>query len=570
MYVLGIGHDLWISAAALVYDGEVVAAVCEERLNRLKKYKGFPSKSIDMCLREARITADDLDLIVCGWNPAMHMESLNPRFSSSARWRPEYLYSIPNYMLQKAVEFPFGPIEQKFSGFKAPIVYMDHQMAHASNAFYLSPFEKAAVFTADGRGERHTTSFGVGGPEGVKQLGEVLYPNSLGLFYGMITQYLGFVPDSDEWKVMALASYGNGENNPFYPALKSMVVVDGDGVFKLDLSMCGFYQPDAYGDRFYSDNFLKTMKMPPRRQDEPITEMHHQLAWALQQTFEETMSACLTALHNRTGKDNLVVSGGCIMNSVYNGRITSQTPFQQVFISSSPDDSGIPVGAALWGYYEYLNQRRRRVEHQHDYWGPSYEDEIEETLKKYKLPYEKLDDGPREAAKIIADGKLVGWFQGRMEFGQRALGNRSILADPRREESKDLVNLSVKYRESFRPFAPSIMAEKVEKYFHTEGNGTASFMERVYMFKDEVKKKVPAVVHVDGSGRLQTVEKETNPRYYALIRAFENITGVPIVLNTSFNLNGEPIVCSPTDAIRTFFSCGLDVLILEDYLIRKT
>lgn len=570
MYILGIGNDMWISGAALLKDGEIVAAICEERLNRLKKFQGFPSKAIDKCLEMERISVDDLDLVVCGWNPAWHMESPHPRFSGSTRWRPEYLYSIPNLLLHKAKEFPFGPIEQKFGGYGASFLYVDHQMAHASESFFLSPYKEAAIFTADGRGERSTAFMGLGSPDGIEKLEEVLYPHSLGLFYGLVTQYLGFKPHNDEWKVMALASYETKENNPFYYALKDMIEINSDGVYKIDLSMCGFIHPDSYGVKFYTDDFVKKIKIPPRMPHEPITKLHKQLAQALQAVYEETMTLILTTLHKRTGMDSLVLSGGCMMNSVYNGLVTSQTPFKNVFISSCPDDSGIPVGAALWGYHEHF-KKKQRIQHKNNYWGPDYNKEIEKTLQDYKLPVEKLKNAGRTCAELIAEGKLVGWFQDRMEFGQRALGNRSILADPRRIDTKDLVNLTVKYREGFRPFAPSILADKTKEYFKigNEEDGEVPYMERVYMFKDDVKGKVPAVVHVDGSGRLQTVSYESNPKYYNLIKEFENITGIPIVLNTSFNLNGEPIVCSPTDAIRTFFSCGLDILIIGDYLVRK-
>ncbi len=568
MNVLGIGHDLWISAAALVRDGDVVAAICEERLNRLKGYKGFPKKAIEYCLREGGIRIDDVDLITVGWNPAWHMESPHPRFSAKARWRSEYLYAIPNYVLPMAENFPFGPVEQRFEGLKAPLIYVDHQLAHAANGYYLSPFSEAAVYSADGRGERHTALLGVCGQEGIKALDYVLYPHSLGLFYGLFTQYLGFSPHSDEWKVMALASYGSEKGNRFYPTVRKMVTVKSNGGFKLDLAMCGYLHADSYGERFYTDEFIEAVGIKPRKRGEPLTTDHQQLAWALQRVFEETVSECLTILHHRTNMDNVVVSGGCMMNSVFNGMITSKTPFKRAYISSCPDDSGVPVGSALWGYHEYYG-KPRKSRHSHNYWGPGFDDEIEETLKKYRLTYTKLDNAPRTAAELIAGGKLVGWFRGRMEFGQRALGNRSILADPRHADIRDMVNRAVKYRESFRPFAPSILAEKAADYFNLEGGGKVPFMERVYKFKKEVQKKVPAVVHIDGTGRLQTVEKDDNPAYYALISEFEKITGIPIVLNTSFNLNGEPIVCSPTDAIRTFFSCGLDVLILGDFMLRK-
>jgi carbamoyltransferase len=568
MNVLGIAHDIWISSAALLRDGEIVSAVCEERLNRQKKSKAFPGQSIDMCLEIAGLGMDDLDLVVCGWNPAQHLEGLHSRHSGTARFRPEYLYAVPNYLLQKATRFPLGVVEERFTGFKAPIVHVDHQLAHAANAFFLSPFDSAAVLTADGRGERQTALFAHADSTGIHPLNDVLFPHSLGLFYGMITQYLGFVPDNDEWKVMALAAYGSAAENKFYPVLRRMFEVREDGSFRLDLSMCGFHEFEVYGGRFYTQDFVDAVGIPPRRRGEPIRTEHHDLAWALQQVFEEVMTAGLIALAKTTEAAQLVLADGCMMNSVYNGKITSCTPFTDVFVSSCPDDSGISVGAAFWGYHEWAKQGKR-VAHEHNYWGPGYDHEIEEMLKKHKIPYVTLQNPSATAARLISEGKLVGWFQGRMEFGQRALGNRSILADPRKAESKTLINDTVKYREPFRPFAPAILADRVGEYFEVDGTGRSRFMERVYKFRDEVKQLVPAVVHADGTGRLQTVERESNARFYDLIAEFNSITGVPIVLNTSFNLNKEPIVCTPVDAIRTFYSCGLDVLIMGDCLITK-
>lgn len=568
MNILGIAHDLWISSAALVRDGQVVAAVCEERLNRKKRFKSFPVQSVDFCLQQAGIRLDDLDLIVSGWNPVWHLQSLHPRFSATSRWSPEYLYAVPNYLLQMSVEFPTGPVTEIFGGLKAHIIHIDHQMAHAANAFYLSPFARAAVLTADGRGERVTALLARADAGGIEPLREVNYPHSLGLFYGLITQFLGFQPDGDEWKVMALASFGSGDRNAFYPMLRNMVQVNDQGQFRLDLNLCGYHQPDIFGNRFYSDDFVKAIGLPPRLPTEPIREEHKQLAWALQRVFEETMTQLLRYLHQATGLNQLVLAGGCMMNSAYNGRITSCTPFKDVYISSCPDDSGISVGAALWGYYQE-NRPAARPRHAHNYWGPDFDAEIAETLVKFKLPLHRLENAPETAARYLADGKLIGWFQGAMEFGQRALGNRSILADPRRAETKDLVNAAVKYRESFRPFAPAILAEKAREYFHTDGVDEVPFMERVFVFREEVKSRVPAVVHVDGTGRLQTVRKDTNPRFYELIEAFERLTGVPVVMNTSFNLNGEPIVCTPSDAIRTFYTCGLDALFIGDHLLVK-
>lgn len=571
MLVLGIASDLWISSAALVRDGAVVAAACEERFNRIKKYRGFPHKAVDYCLRQEGVTLEDLDLIVSGWNPLLHLEALHTRFSSTARWRAEYLYAIPNHVMQHARAFPTGPVEERFGSLKAPLVHVDHQMAHAANAFYLSPFDEAAVLTADGRGERQTTLFALGNDTGLTTLNEVLYPHSLGLLYGLVTQYLGFRPDSDEWKVMALAAYADDVDDHYYNVLRDVVELRRDGTYRIDLSMCGYHQPDVYGGRFYTSDFEEAIGLPPRTPNEPLAQAHYRLSRALQQVFEETMNAALRALHAETDQDCVVLGGGCMMNSLYNGKIARQTPFKEVFISSCPDDSGISVGAALWGYYHYTeSSQAQRPAHQHNYWGPSFDDEVEETLKRYGLEGQHLPDPPRKAAELLAEGRLLGWYQGAMEFGHRALGNRSILGDPRDVSVKDAVNRAVKYRESFRPFAPAILAERASEFFEMEEGERVPFMEKVYPVRRNVRDQIPAVVHEDGTGRVQTVQRSDNSRFYDLIQHFAALTGVPIVLNTSFNLNGEPIVCTPTDAIRTFFSCGLDVLILGEHLIRKS
>jgi carbamoyltransferase len=351
--------------------------------------------------------------------------------------------------------------------------------------------------------------------------------------------------------------------------MRDLVTVDAEtGHFYIDQRYFSYATPEVHGGRFYTPDFVRAFGAPRNGSTQDYEARHYDIAYALQQVFEEVVTTILHTLHRQTGETRLVAAGGSMLNSVYNGKITGLTPFKEVFISSCPDDSGISVGAALLAYHQ-LAEHPRYVAHPHNYWGPSYDDEILDTLTKFKLSFETLDDPAKTAAELLVEGQLLGWYQGRMEFGQRALGNRSILIDPRRKDGKDVVNAAVKYRESFRPFAPAILAERVDDYFYPDASGKAPFMERVFMFREDVRHQVPAVVHVDGSGRLQTVEREHNPRYYDLIKHFERLTGVPIVLNTSFNLNGEAIVCTPADAIRTFYTCGLDALILGPYLLRK-
>jgi carbamoyltransferase len=400
----------------------------------------------------------------------------------------------------------------------------------------------------------------------IEILQETNFPHSLGLVYGAVTQFLGFKPDSDEWKVMALASYADAENEYLEP-MRAMFEVADDGGFRVDLGLFEYF--NFFDRRMYSDRFVEQFGSPRSRDDE-ITDRHERIAAALQRAFEEVMAKILTALHRRTGLDRVVLTGGCAMNSVFNGKLTELTPFREPFITSCPDDSGTAIGAALYLHAARTGTRPPAAP-LHNYWGPEFSDEeCRQVVESVKTPNAVVVDDPAEAAAAdLVAGRLVGWFQGAMEFGQRALGNRSILADPRSADAKDVVNAAVKYRESFRPFAPAILAEHVEEWFECEPGTHVPFMERVFRFRPDRAPEVPAVVHEDGTGRLQSVDSSTSPRFHALIRSFHAKTGVPIVLNTSFNLNGEPIVCTPQDALRTFASCGLDVLYLGTVRIEK-
>jgi carbamoyltransferase len=568
MRVLGISHDLYITSACLLEDGHIVAACPEERLNRKKLSTDFPVLAIRYCLDQAGCRLSDVDHIAVGWNPGGHVNRLNRRFSDRSRWRGEHLTSVPNFLLALQDDDRVSHITQQLTTENAKLetVFVDHHKAHAAH-YYLSPYRDAAIMTCDGRGEHDTVTLNVASGNKITELQRETFPQSIGMLYGAITQFLGFQRDSDEWKVMALASYWpEGVNNPYLGRIRKLVRLLPEGRFELDLSYFSYYLYDV--KNWYSQKLVDELGKP-RAKDEPITESHHQLAHALQTVTEETMAHILDALHRRSGLRDLVVCGGSFMNSVFNGKITELTPFENVFISSCPDDSGVSIGAALYLSNHLLDNSRRQVM-EHNYFGPEYDDdEIVDTLERYKLAYTRRDDVEAYAAEKLSQGRIVGWMQGKMEFGQRALGNRSILADPRDPAMKDKVNRAVKYRESFRPFAPAVLEEAVEDYFEVKGERCVRFMERVYPVREDKRKLVPAIVHVDGSGRLQTVEKRTNPRFHRLIAEFAQLTGVPLVLNTSFNLNGEPIVCSPTDAIRTFFSCGLDVLVMGNYVLEK-
>lgn len=567
MKVLGICHDVLICSAALVEDGRVRVAIAEERLDRIKQSRVFPARAIAACLADAGLALGDLDEIAVAWNPVIEAETLPAGYLDGRRWRAEHLMQVPARLLRLAGAgaAPLSSHTGLWEG-APPVTYVEHYLAHVGNAAYLSPYEECAVLVLDGRGERKTGLLAeVRGTELVVHE-EVDFPHSLGLFYGAVTEFLGFRPDSDEWKVMALAAYAESDNRYLEP-MRRLVRVEPSGSFTLALDAFEFF--NHWHPRMTSARFEAELGAP-RRPGEELTDRHRELAAALQRVFEEAVAEVLTRLHERTGLDRVVVSGGCFMNSVFNGKLTELTPFSDCYITSCPDDSGTSVGAAL--YLSALRRGERPIEACRDnFWGLGFsDDDCRQAVERTRLPnVRRVDDPGREAAADLAAGRLVGWFQGRSEFGQRALGHRSILADPRRAETKDVVNAAVKYRESFRPFAPAILAERAHEWFECPPGTRVPFMEKVLRFRPERRTAVPAVVHADGTGRLQTVDRDGSPRFRRLIESFDEATGVPLVLNTSFNLNGEPMVDSPEDAIRTFYSCGLEVLYLGDLRIHK-
>lgn len=564
MRVLGICHDVLICSAALVVDGRIVSAIPEERLDRRKQSREFPTLAVRACLEAGGVDLSQVDEIAIGWNPSIEMET-TPGGFLTRRWRTEHLAQVPARfmrMLGKAS----AQITVSGAALQCPpITFVNHYDAHIGNALYLSPFDRAAILIMDGRAEKQTSLLAVAQGTRIEKVAEVSFPHSLGLFYGAVTQFLGFTPDSDEWKVMALASYADAQNEYLEP-LRRLIRVHDDGTFELALDHFEFY--NFWDARMYSDKFVRTFGEPRARGSKLLTR-HEKLAAAMQRVFEETMTRIMVILHQRSGEKNVVVSGGCFMNSVFNGKIHDVTPFTDSFISSSPDDSGTSIGAAL--YLSALRTGRRSPEPCLDnYWGPEWTDEqCLDIVRRFKIAHEVVANPSARAAQDLVDGEIIGWFQGRMEFGQRALGNRSILLDPRRKDGKDIVNAAIKFREAFRPFAPAILAEHTAEWFICPKGARVPFMERVFPFLPEKRELVPAVVHADGSGRLQTVDEHSAPRYRALIEAFHARTQVPIVLNTSFNLNGEPIVCSPEDALRTFYTCALDTLYLGNVRITK-
>lgn len=564
MKVIGLCHDVLICAAAIVEEGEVVAAAAEERFDRQKQSRIFPAKATRWCLEQAGLQLGDVDEVAIAWNPAIDLETL-PAGWLSRRHRGEHFHQVPAQLMRLAGgKAPHEVTIREASAGGPPITFINHYDAHIGNSYFKTGWDEAAICVLDGRAERQTCLLAAARGTQIERFSEVSYPNSLGLFYGTVTQFLGFRPDSDEWKVMALGS--DADPAPFLAPLRSLVRVKEDGSFTLALEFFEFY--NQFDPRMYSDLWVSTFGRPRRKGDD-LTDRHRSLAAACQIVFEECAAELLSILHRRTGMKRVAVSGGCFMNSVFNGKMLEVTPFEEVFISGSPDDSGTAVGAALFLEAQRTGHKRTETMRS-NYWGPAFSDqECLDAVRRYRLPgAEAVTDPAARAAADLAGGKIVGWFQGAMEFGQRALGHRSILLDPRREDGKDVVNAAVKFRESFRPFAPAILEEKVEQWFECPKGTVVPFMERVFRFIPEQAAKVPAVVHTDGTGRLQTVGPGQG-RYRELIEEFERLTGVPLVLNTSFNLNGEPIVCTPDDAIRTFYTCGLEILYLGHVRISK-
>jgi carbamoyltransferase len=570
VHILGIHNSGWTTSAALFGDGQLIAACPEERLDRQKYSRAFPLRAIRYCLDEAGISPRDLAHIAVGWNPGINVAArYRGGFSDRLRFAGEWLYSVPNHLFGRLYETEIAHTEQRFSlpCHDLEVQYVTHHDAHAANAFFLSPFDRSAIFTSDAYGERTCTSWKLGEGTRISALQDMQFPQSIGCFYSAITEFLGYDPDGDEWKVMGMAAYGDSAR--YRPALRQLYRLCAHGRYELDLTYFNHYNFDT--DHLYGPKLLQLLGQN-RNPDAELEQKHYDLAAAAQETLEEIIFHCLRHLHAATGCPNLCLAGGTVMNSVCNGKIIQNTPFEHVYIPFSPDDTGNSIGAALQTYFGRLDNGigRSTIDVHDSFWGPQYSnDEIQRTLAKYKLPHDQSADITRCTARLIANGLVVGWFQGRMEFGQRALGNRSILADPRDVTMKDKVNAAVKYREAFRPFAPSVLEERTSEFFEIEPGTTVPYMERVYMIRPEKRQQIPAVTHNDGSGRLQTVSRSFNPRYHELISEFDRLTGVPIVLNTSFNIKGEPIVCSPSDAIRTFFTSGLDVLVLGDFLVTK-
>jgi carbamoyltransferase len=568
MIVVGIHNTGINSSAAIAIDGSLKFGYLEERLSRHKHDKSFPHKALEKILSLSNITYEDVDIFAISWNPAINIaDRYRAGFSDWPAYPGNRFSSNPNHILPLLENKTFSTTEQIFNvDGQAPyrISYVSHHLTHAATAYFASGFGDAVIFTCDGYGEKASTCWFHGEKQNITQIGQVDFPHSIGMFYSTITEYLGFRPFLDEWKVMGASAYGNPEIylDDIRKLFKSM-----EGVkFELNLEYFQFYNFDS--KTTYTEKLVDLLGAN-RNHEDNMEQRHYDIAAATQRVTEEYFLSALEGLKRKTASKNICLSGGSVMNSVVNGIIADSGIFDNVFVPFAPDDSGNSIGAALW-VSSQNNLSIDRKSAAKPFLGQKYsDDEILRQFTLSKLEPEKPDNIYKTTAELIADGKIIGWFQGSMEFGQRALGCRSILADPRNENMKDLINSAVKFRESFRPFAPAILEDFTDQWFEVSRPILSPYMEKVIKIKADLAHIVPAIVHADGSCRLQTVTKELTPDFYILINEFYKKTEIPILLNTSFNINNEPIVESPADAIKTFFSSGLDALIIGPYLLEK-
>jgi carbamoyltransferase len=566
MNILSIYPYTHISSSALMIDNEIVSASAEERFNREKFSTKFPSLSSNWCLKKNKLTWKDINYIVIPWNPSINLNNVSGRWVNDMRWRGEMIPNILGNVLRHLDGQPPLNIELLFEDKK--IIFYDHHLCHAASAYYTSGFSKAHILSIDGHGENETCFLGVGKGKKIKKIDSIKYPHSVGLFYGTITDFLGFKADQDEWKVMALTSYSSKINK--YDKLFENLFNLNKKSFELNLNYFNYYLFDRQRN-FFTEKFIKLFGLP-RKKDDPITSRHYQIAGALQRSFSKIVTHIVKILKNKDKSiKDICLAGGAAMNCVYNAELNKSKIYENLFIPPFPDDLGVSVGACYLAN-NILNNKSKNSKIISNYWGPSYKNsEIEKILINNKINFQFMSDNKlnKYIASEISKGKLVGWFRGGMEFGQRALGNRSILADARNKKIKKILNEAIKYREGFRPFAPICLSEKASNIFKIKKNEEFNFMEKVAYVKDTWAKKIPGVVHVDNSARLQTVTKKINLNIYNLLREFDNITKIPLLVNTSLNLNGEPICMSPEHALRSFYSCGLDILVLENYIIAK-
>jgi carbamoyltransferase len=580
-WVLGINAFHGDASACLLADGVLVAAAEEERFRRIKHWAGFPSQAIAWCLREANAQPSDIQHIAINQDVRAAM---GRKLLYIVKSRPSFRLLLERAQNKKSRLGVVELLNQNVgSGFSGQVHAVEHHLAHLASAYYASPFENAAVTSVDGFGDFASTSWGIGHQSDLVLHKRIYFPHSLGIFYQALTQYLGFPNYGDEYKVMGLAPYGEPE---FLNRMRQIVHIRRDGEFRLNLSFFRHARErveyewqggEPHVGCLYTPA-LEHLLGPARKADAPLTDRYRNIARSVQAMYEEAVFALLNAVHARYGVSDLALAGGCAMNSVANGKVYSNTPFKRIYVQAAAGDAGGAIGAAVVVHNRTAASRpTTRSPMTHAYWGPRFSDAqigqvLEDNASAIASAGCQIEEFADESAltahtaKAIAAGLVVGWFQGRMEWGPRALGNRSIVCDPRRADMKDILNLKIKRRESFRPFAPSILREEVPKWFEVDDD--VPFMMQVYPIRQDKRKEIPAVCHVDGSGRLQTVSRATNERYYNLIRAFADLTGVPLVLNTSFNEN-EPVVCSPQEALNCFLRTKMDLLVLGNRAVSR-
>ncbi len=587
MNILGISCFYHDSAACLVRDGKIVAAAQEERFTRKKHDFDFPRQAIKFCLEFAHLSTADLDYVAFYDKPFIKFERILETYLAYApRGLRSYLMAMPLWLKQKLW---VPDLIQKEIGYKGKIIFPEHHESHAASAFFPSPFQQAAFLTMDGVGEWTTTSYGVGRDNQVEIDSELHFPHSLGLLYSAFTYYTGFKVNSGEYKVMGLAPYG--EPKYVQTILDHLIDLKEDGSFKLNME----YFDYCTGLTMTNGKFEHLFGGPPRQPETLLTQREMDLARSIQDVTEEVMLRCARHVQRETGEKNLCLAGGVALNCVGNGRILREGPFERIWIQPAAGDAGGAVGAALFTWYQVLGNGRQsdgKCDAQFgSFLGPEFgNDAIEEFLSKREIPYRRLRD--EEVAEITADlltqEKVIGWFQGRMELGPRALGSRSIIGDARSPDMQARMNLKIKYRESFRPFAPSVLEERVSDYFELDRESPYMLLvaevkreKQREMTEEEkrlwgisklnvVRSEIPAVTHVDYSARIQTVNRRTHPRYYELIKKFEQKTGCPVIINTSFNVRGEPIVCTPEDAYLCFMRTEMDYLVIGNFLLEKS
>ncbi|MGM5487337.1 MAG: carbamoyltransferase family protein [Nanobdellota archaeon] len=561
MNILGISCHYHNSSASLIKDGLVVAAAEEERFTRVKHDASFPKNAIRFCLKKGGLTMSDIDHVGFYEKPLLKLERiLYQHLATFPRGFRNFIRTIPSWPAKKLRIIH----TLRKQGYRKEVMFINHHMSHAAS-FLLSPYKKAAIVSVDGVGEWTTTAYGIGEGNEIRLLGEIQYPHSIGLFYSTITALLGFRVNNSEYKVMALAAYGKKRNNPYYTRLKQIIDVNEDGSFSLRLRYFAFHYSEQMPSHALHD--LLGGPLPKAR----ITQRHKDIAAALQMITEEVMTKILLHAHAQTGCANLVLTGGVALNSVYNGKILASTPFKRVWLQPNPADGGSSLGVAAYIQSHFA----KRPSFKTPYLGPAFtRSDIKEFLDQNKIPYTEFtseNELIEKTAELIHNNNIIGWFQEGMEWGPRALGARSILANPCNPKARDHLNKQVKHRELFRPFAPALCREDIPRYFSCDKPLPAPLqhMLMVYPCKKEWHKRIPSVIHVDGTGRLQAVEKNTNPRFHRLIKAFGKRSGIPILINTSFNRNNEPIVCTPANAYKCMIGTQIDYLIMDRFLVTR-